>query len=278
MMSNSTKVWIFILLSSLALLMVGYQVGERFGLLLGFLTAVILNFFVFIYGESQVLKNYKAREVQGQDPWGLSERIAKYAEHVGIAVPSVYIVPLKTETAFCVIQSWKKGALAVSTSLLRNFSPEDLEAVLAFQVCQLKKMDSFRIGIASTVANALVGLGTGLDHFWPPNYFLLAHQKQRPFLKTLSPLGWGLVKLANPYHHVYDNDLHAAELIHDRFRLAEVLWRLEGLAQTQPLTAPPCTTHLFIVNPEGYTRSNLLLKSHPSIQVRLQKLMGYYPI
>ena len=79
------------------------------------------------------------------------------------------------------------------------------------------------------------------------------------------------------YRFIFENDLQAAELIHDRFRLAEVLWRLEGLAQTQPLHPPPCSSHLFIVNPEGY-RQKLLFKSHPSIEVRLQKLMGYYPI
>ncbi|RZJ24374.1 MAG: heat-shock protein, partial [Flavobacterium sp.] len=77
--------------------------------------------------------------------------------------------------------------------------------------------------------------------------------------------------------HNFQNDLQAAELLHDRFRLAEVLWKLEGLAQTQPMKAPPCSSHLFIVNPEGYNQ-RLFLKSHPSIQVRLQKLMGYYPI
>lgn len=277
MTANSTKVWIFILMMSLALLILGYELGERVGLFTCFLLAIGLNFFVFFYGESQILTSMKARSVKGQDPWGLGEILEKYSDHLGIKLPDLYVVPSETETAFCVNQSWRKGSIALSSGLVHNFSKEDLEAVIAHQVCSLKKLDSFGASVTSTLANALIGLGKLLDFFWPPNYFLMRHQKQRPFLRICAPLGWALVKLASSHKNYYENDLQAAELIHDRFRMADVLWRLEGLAQTQPLRPPPCSSHLFIVNPEGY-RQKLLFKSHPSIEVRLQKLMGYYPI
>jgi heat shock protein HtpX len=274
---NSTKVWIFILISSLTLLILGYEMGERLGLFVGFLCAVGLNFFVFFYGESQILMSLHAKQIQGQDPWGLQETVERYAAHLGIQPPDLYLVPCQTETAFCVNHLWRRGSLAITTGLVQNFHKEDLEAVLAYQLCSLNKLDSFMVGVTSTLANALVGLGLLLDYSWPPNYFLLKSQKQKPFLKLLTPIGWSLIKLANGHKRFYENDLQAAELIHDRFRLAEVLWRLEGMAQTQPLRPPPCSSHLFIVNPEGY-RQKLIFKSHPSIEVRLQKLMGYYPI
>lgn len=277
MNANSTKVWIFILISSLTLLILGYELGGRLGLFIGFLIAIGLNFFVFFYGEPQILATFHAKPLRGQDPWGLLELVEKYSDHVGLTVPDLYLIPLETETAFCVNQSWRKGSIALTSGLVRSFSREDLEAVIAFQVCSLKKLDSFTAGVTSTLANALVGVGRLLDHFWPPNYFLLKNQKQKPFLKLFAPLGWTLIRLSTRHQSFFENDLQAAELLHDRFRLAEVLWRLEGLAQTQPLLPPPCSSHLFIVNPEGY-RQNLFLKSHPSIEVRLQKLMGYYPI
>jgi len=277
MTANSTKVWIFILISSLTLLILGYELGERPGLFFGFLLAVSLNFFVFFYGESPILTSMRAQPVRGQDAWGLTELTAKYADQLGVDIPDLYLVPSETETAFCVSQSWRKGSIALTSGLVKNFSKEDLEAVLAFQICSLKKLDNFLVGVTNTLANALVGLGKLLDFFWPPNYFLLKNQKQKPFLKLLTPIGWSLLKLSTRHKNFYENDLQAAELIHDRFRMAEVLWRLEGLAQTQPLQPPPCSSHLFIVNPEGY-RQKLLLKSHPSIEVRLQKLMGYFPI
>lgn len=277
MAANSTKVWVFILLSSLALLLFGYEIGERFGLFIGFLSSVALNFFIFFYGESPLLTSLNAKQIQGQDPWGLDEMLKKYSEHLGMNPPALYLIPLEIETAFCVNHLWRKGSIALTSGLVAKFSKADLEAVIAYQLCKLNTMGSFLVGVTSALANALVGVGKVLDHFWPPNYLLAAEKKHSPFVLVTSILGWKLLKLANNHKKFYENDLQAAELIHDRFRLAEVLWRLEGLAQTQPLRPPPCSQHLFIVNPEGY-RQKSLLKSHPSIEVRLQKLMGYYPI
>ena len=257
--------------------MLGYNLGERLGLLVGFLLAVSLNFFIFFYGESQILVSLGAKELKGQDPWNLHELISNYAGHVGMAYPHVYIIPSEVETAFCVAHSWRHGSMAISVGLLEKFTPEDIEAVVAYQICHLQKMDSFRFCAINTLANALVGFGRLLDHFWPANYFLLANQKQKPFLSLFAPVAWLLVKIASSHKIYFQNDRQAAELLHDRFRLAEVLWKLEGLAQTQPMKAPPCSSHLFIVNPEGF-KQTFLSRSHPSIQIRLQKLMGYYPI
>jgi heat shock protein HtpX len=278
MISNSTKVWIFIVVSSLLLLMFGYQVAERLGLLVGFVIAVILNFFVFFYGESPVLKNLNAQPLRGQDPWGVRPLVERFSDHVGVDRPEVFMLPLKTQTAFCLNHAWRKSSIALSSGLLNSFSPEDLEAVIAYQICYLQKLDTFASGVTFTLANALIGLGHLLDHFWPPNYFLTQHRKQTPFLYMLAPLAWAIVKLASGHKKFYLNDLQASELIHDRFRLAEVLWKLEGLAQTQPLKVPPGSSHLFMVNPEGFRQKNFWLRSHPTIQKRLQKLMGYYPI
>jgi heat shock protein HtpX len=274
---NSTKVWIFILLSSLTLLILGYEIAERLGLFIGFLSAIGLNFFVFFYGESQILTSLNSKRMQGQDPWGLGEISKKYSDHLGLKPPDLYLIPSEIETAFCVNHLWRRGSIAVTSALVQKFNKEDLEAVIAYQLCNLNNLDSFAVGVTHALANALVGLGKMLDHFWPPNHFLLRSQKQKIFVRICASLGWSLIKLASGHKRFYKNDLQAAELIHDRFRLAEVLWRLEGLAQTQPLRPPPCSSHLFIVNPEG-DRQKLLLKSHPSIEVRLQKLMGYYPI
>lgn len=279
MLPNSTKVWIFILISSLALLALGYEVGERLGLLVGFFLAISLNFFVFFHGDSPVLVALEAQELKGQDPWGLRDLINKYADHLGLPYPDIYVIPTKSQTAFCVNRSWRKSSLAISEGLLGKFNRDDLEAVVSLQMCSLKSMDSFLFGVTNTLANALMGLGNILDHFWPPNYFLLRSQKQRPFLKIFTPLSWFLIKLSSSHRSIYQNDLLAAELIHDRFRVAEVIWRLDGLAQTQPLrNIPNGASHLFIVNPEGFSAKHLFLKSHPSIRDRLQRLMGYYPI
>lgn len=271
MTNNSTKVWIFILSSSLALLMIGYQVGERLGLLVGFLAALLLNFFVFFYGESRALARLDARRLKGQDSWGLIDKVEKLSVKLGLpTAPAVYLIPHPSSNAFCVGHSWKRGSLGFTVGLVQKLNETELEAVVAHQLCHIRRLDSFAYSVSSTLANSVVGLGQFLDSFLP--------YRLQFFMPLLSPIGWLIIKLVVGKNSFFENDLMASHLLENREQLGEVLWRLEGLAQTSPLAVPPCTSHLFIVNPEGFQQKNLFLKSHPPIKARLQKLMGYYPI
>lgn len=275
-MRNSTKVWIFILSTSLFLLILGYNLGERVGLLVGFLLAILLNALVFWYGENRLLVLMQASRLRGQDSWGVLDTVQKMADELGLPTPSVYLTPHLSVSAFCVGHTWKRGSLCFTTGLLQNFSSEEVEAVVAHQLCHIRRLDTFSFGVSSTMANSVVGIGQFLDSFWPANF--VSARKQKPFLSLFSPLGWLIIKLVVGQKAFFENDLMASQLIEDRIRIGELLWRLEGLAQTQPLDVPPCTSHLFIVNPEGFKQKNMFLKSHPSIERRLQKLLGYYPV
>lgn len=270
MINNSTKVWIFILGTSLVLLIAGYELGERLGLLIGFLATLLINFFVFFYGESRVLNKLQARRIHGQDAWELLDKVQKVSAHFHMPAPDVYVTPHSAVNAFCVGHSWKPGSLGFTAGLLHKLNDEELEAVVAHQICHIRKLDTFTFGVSSTLANSIVGLGQFLDSMLP-------YQLQF-FMPLLSPLGWFIIKTVVGEKSVFENDLMAAKLLGSRPHLGEVLWRLEGLAETHPLEVPPCTSHLFIVNPEGLKQKNLFLKSHPKIEVRLKKLMGYYPI
>lgn len=270
MQSTSTKVWVFILSSSLALLVLGYQLAERLGLMIGFLLALLLNFIVFFYGETRVLSKLQAKRLKGQDSWGLLERVERLSAQLGVPVPTVYLIPSSSANAFSVGHSWKRGSLGFTQGLLETFEDEELESVVAHQLCHIRRLDTFAFGVSSTLANSVVGLGQFLDRFLPGQIQF--------FMPLLSPLGWLIIKLVVGEKSFFENDLLASQLVGDRHRLGEALWRLEGLAQTKPLQIPACTSHLFMVNPEGFRQRNLFLKSHPSIEVRLQKLMGYYPI
>lgn len=270
MTNNSTKVWISILASSLAFLVIGYQLGERLGLLIGFLLALLLNFFVFYYGDNRILSKLNATRVKGQDAWGLAEKVNRLSAKLRMPAPTIYITPHFSVNAFCVGHPWKVGALGFTAGLLQKLNDEELESVVAHQLCHIYNLDTFSFGVSSTLANSIVGLGQFLDSLLP--------YKLQFFMPLLSPLGWFIIKSVIFEKSFFENDLMAAELLEDRGRLGEILWRLEGLAQTKPLEIPPCTSHLFMVNPEGFKQRNLFLKSHPTIEVRLQKLMGYYPI
>lgn len=270
MVTNSTKVWIFIVLTSLALLVIGYQWGERLGLLIGFILAILFNFLVFFYGENRMLVKLKARILKGQDAWGLIDTVKALSDKLDMPAPTIYITPHDSVSAFCVGHSWKNSSLCFTTGLAQKLSREEIEAVVAHQLCHIRRLDSFAFGVTSTLANSIVGTGQFIDSFLP--------KRMHVFKTALSPIGWLIIKSVVGQKTFFENDLMASELIQDRKRMGETLWRLEGLAETKPLDIPPCTSHLFIVNPEGFHQANLFLRSHPTIEVRLQQLLGYYPI
>lgn len=277
MVSNSTKVWVFIIGICLFFLVLGYRLGDRLGLFVGLLSAIILNLLIFFYGEAHILNLLKVRLSEGQDPWGVQPLIQDYSYRLGLKrLPRLYILEASAAVAFCIGIAWRQPCICISEGLLKRFTEKDLRAVVAYQIGHIRRMETFGFGVTSILANTLVGLGQLLDQVWPPNFFL--DNKQKPFLAILSPLGWLIIRSVVRTKTFYENDGLAAELVGDRRSLAEVLWRMEGLAQTQPLLVPPCTSHLFMVNPEGFEQKNLFLKFHPAMESRLLKLVGYYPI
>ncbi len=277
MISNSTKVWVFIVGICLLFLVLGYRLGDRVGLLIGLGLAIVLNLLIFFYGEAHILNLLQVRLSEGQDAWGLQPLLEDYSSRLGLKrLPRLYILESPAAVAFCIGIAWRRPCVCISDGLLKRFSDNDLRAVMAHQIGHIRNMETFGFGVTSILANTLVGLGQLLDLLWPPNFFL--NKKQKPFLTLLSPVGWLIIRLVVRTRTYYENDALAAELVGDRRRLAEVLWRMEGLAQTQPLAIPPCTSHLFMVNPEGLGQKNLFLKFHPTMKTRLLKLVGYYPI
>jgi heat shock protein HtpX len=276
-LTGSTKVWLFLLFITLMLLILGYQLGGRLGLFLGFVVSIVFHSLIFFFGDSQLLGFLGAKQVHGADPWGLQEQLKKYALLLQIPTPSLYIVDSDAAYAFSLGHNWQKGSLCLSTGLLKRLKPKELEAVIAHQACHIQRLDTFGFGVAHVVAFALVGLGRILDQLWIIR-IVSKKQAQKIFSNLTSPIAWFILKLAVSDKVYFQNDDMAAALLHDRKSLAEALWKVEGLSQTQPLQLPPCSSHFFIVNPLGLTEKNWFLLAHPKIETRIRRLVGYFPI
>jgi heat shock protein HtpX len=275
--SVTIKVWLFIVVTAMLHLFIGYEIAGRLGLFIGFLMAVALNILVFFFGQTQLIGKMQARRLEGQDGWGLNELISSYANRAGVPTPAVYLMEHETPSAFAIGHTWRKSAVCVSTGLLQKFTPEEIEAVVAHQVCHIRRLDTFAFGVSSTIANSFTGLAQTLDLLWPVNWFRKTH-KQRPFMTLLSPLAWMVIRLSVSDKNYYQNDDLAASLLGERSALASALWKLESYSQTGPLEIPPCTSHLFVVNPEGLKETNWFFLTHPKMESRLRRLVGYYPL
>ncbi len=272
MISTRTKVWFFLLLLCFSFLAIGQRLGDRTGLLLGFLLAIVVNSLVFFWGDTRILRAVQATELKGRDPWSLNERVLHLSKKLACEPARVYLMESKTPTAFSMGFSVRRPSVCISTALLEKFSSKDVEVVLAQQLCHMSRTDSLGFGVASVLANSLLGIAQAIDQLWPPNFFLSKNQK--PFLSLASIPTWLILRGVANRSAYGEDDREAAALIQDRERLGEVLWRLDGYAQARPLEIPPATGHLFIVNPEGFQQRNYFLRLHPPMAERLSLLIG----
>jgi heat shock protein HtpX len=270
----SMKVWVFLGIVALAHVFVGYRIGGRTGLWVGFAIAAVLITLVYFYAEPPLLEKFRAEKLGGQDAWNLRELADRYARLAGVPPPDLFLMENPTAIAFSMGQ---RPLICVSSSLLKKLTTPEIEAVIAHQVCHLQRIETFSFSLASALAHSLVGLSTILDRSWPLNWTSKG-MRQRPFLTLLSPLAGLIIRIAMSDRNYFENDDLAASFIADRKALASALWKIESYCQTQPLDILPCTNHLFIVNPEGLKESNWFFVTHPKMESRLKRLVGTYPL
>ena len=273
----SLRVWIFLSLLAFLHLIVGYHFGARLGLWIGFFAASALILLVYFFAEPPLLQKFNARKLSGQDPWNLQSIAAKYSRLAGVPVPDFYLIESETAVAFSMGPSWRRANICISTALLDKLSSQEIEAVVAHQVCHVRRLETFSFSVSSALAHSLVGLATVMDWGWPGNWGRFG-MRQKPFLTALTPLAGLIIRIAISDRNYFENDDLAASLIADRNVLASALWKLESYCQTRPLDIPPCTNHLFIVNPEGLRESNWFFVTHPKMESRLKRLAGTYPL
>ncbi len=276
---NSTQVWIFIVSTSLLFLVLSSQLAGRLGLFLGLFVALLFHTLIFIWGDGLLLRKFKLTPLLGQDPWGLNNKINAWIKSDQIKLPSkveLFLLECELPTAFSFEAPWKNPLVAISTSMIKKLTQEEIEMILAHQLCQIQHRQTVRFAICSLIANTIAQLGLFLDRLWIPNSVF--NRKQRPFLTILSPVISLLIRISHSLQDQYVIDQHAAQLIGSREKLGRLLWKLEGWSLTRPMEILPATSHLFIVNPSRIRQKNALLQFHPATRDRLEKLVGSYPV
>lgn len=259
------------------MMLIGFHFAGRMGLFIGFLFTVSFHCLIFFYGNSQLLSYLDAQLLEGQDPWDLQNLLRRHSMLLQIPKPRLYISDSPGSFAFSLGQSWQRSSVCVSTGLLNHLSPDEVEAVIAHQICHIHRLNTFGFGVAHVVSFSLVGLGRLLDQIFMP-VAKIQNQIHRPFTNIISPLAWLILKMAVTDKVYFQNDEMAAQLLNDRRYLAEALWKLNGLCTSYPMTLPPCSNHFFMVNPMGLKENNWFLLAHPKVDVRIKKLIGYFPL
>ena len=271
-----------ILLGALTALLVvmGGLLGGSYGMVLGFVIALAMNFGSYWFSDRIALKMAGAREVSYREAPELHDMVARLARDCGLPKPRVAVVEADAPNAFATGRNAKNGLVAVTTGILKILDRRELAAVMAHELGHIRNRDILVSAIAATFAGAITMIaqlgqfavifgGTSSDDDEDGGGIVGAL-----LLIFLAPLAATIIQLAISRAREYGADKTGAHVGGDPEALASALEKLEAYSQRIPLPVNPAVSHLFIVKPlTGFSMQNLF-SSHPPTHERVACLRG----
>ena len=269
-----------ILLATLAGLFIGigYLIGNRTGLVIGFIIAMAINFGSYWFSDKIVLRMYKAKEVSQDHK--LYSMVKELSQRAKIPMPKVYTITAPSPNAFATGRNYQNSAVAATESLLQILSEEEVKAVMAHEISHIKHRDTLiqtiAVGIASAIsmiANMLqwaiiFGVNRGDDNNG------LGGLAGSLAIIILTPIIATIIQLAISRQREYLADAGAAQIMRTAQPMIHALRKLESSVKpvkNQRASAAP-TESLFIVNPFKGSSIFKMFSTHPSTDARVEAL------
>jgi heat shock protein HtpX len=263
------------------LLVVGFALGGRAGLLIGLLVALGTNLFAFWNSDQMVLRMHDARPVtraSAPELWGLVEDLARRAE---LPMPAVYLIETDQPNAFATGRDPHHAAVAVTRGLLATLSREELAGVIAHELGHIKNRDTLTMTVAATIAGA-IGFISQFAFFFGGSS---SDERPNPIVAILAmifaPMAAMLVQTAISRTREYSADREGAAITGDPRWLASALQRIEQVATGRVMPSAernPASSHLFIVNPLRMGGIDHLFRTHPPTEDRIRRLLELEPV
>jgi heat shock protein HtpX len=126
------------------------------------LIAAVMLIAQYYYSDKLILYSLGAREISEQEAPQLHDIIARLAQTTGIPKPKVAIIESPVPNALATGRNPKNSLVAVTTGILDQLTPQELEAVLAHELSHVIHHDMRVMAMASffaTIASFIVQTG-----------------------------------------------------------------------------------------------------------------------
>ncbi|MDA4128279.1 MAG: M48 family metalloprotease [Thaumarchaeota archaeon] len=274
------------------LLVIGYIVGYVFFgdplsfTLFALVLAGVLNFVSYFYSDSIVLRMSRAKIIQESENPTLFKVVRNVSQKAGIPMPKVGIVDSPQPNAFATGRGPEKAVVVATSSILRQLTPDELEAVIGHEIGHVVHRDVLVSAVAATIAGAISYIGTlAMYSVW---FGGMGGNRNRQgnnagilllVAAILVPLGASFIQLGISRGDEYNADEYGAKLTHNPGGLISALQKITARVQTKSFSgnqqgsAPsPATAPLWIVNPFRGSSLLELFSTHPSTEHRVERL------
>lgn len=256
---------------------IGYWIGGTGGALIGLIIAAVTNFFSWYSSDRIALAAYRAQPLSREQAPQIYAMVERLCQRADLPMPRLYVVPSQGANAFATGRDPKHAAVAVTQGIVNLLNEQELEGVLAHELSHVKNRDTLTQAVAATIAGAVTyfarvmqygmmfGGSRSRDGGGNPIGLLLAI--------FLAPVAATIVQMAISRTREFEADAGAARMTGNPRALASALQKLQAGAQRMPLNANPSFSPLLIINSLSGQFMGSLFSTHPSTQVRIEKLL-----
>lgn len=257
---------------------IGYAVGGATGALLGLGIAAAMNFGMYWFSSSLVLKMQKAQPLDENVHANIVTMVRELAEADNLPMPKLYYVDTPIPNAFATGRSPKHAVVAVTSGILDILNDAELKAVLGHELGHVKNRDMLVSTVAATIAGAISfviemafwsSIFTGGDEDSPNPIAMIA-------MFLLAPLAAVLIQMAISRSREFLADQHGSKLVGGGRDLASALQKLEDFKQHMPAIKPSpsqqSSQHLMFANMFSAKGLAGMFSTHPSTADRVKRL------
>lgn len=261
-------------------LSVGYALGGRGGAIIALLMATVMNFGMYWFSGSMVLKMQRAVPLDTTAYSYVEKAVRELTAKDNLPMPKLYFVDTPIPNAFATGRNPKHAVVAVTRGITEILNERELRAVIAHELGHVKNYDMLVSTIAAAVGGAISILAEMA--FWGGALFGGGNDEEGNnwvgslAMLILAPFAAMLIQMAVSRSREFGADAHGAELVGQGSDLASALQKLEDfkprLAGVQPRPNDQAAAHLMFTNMFSMQGLSSLFSTHPSTEARIARL------
>lgn len=254
-------------------MLIGGLLGGQGGMMMAFIFALVMNFSMYWFSDTIVLKMYRAQELPQDRAPRIYEMVQKLSSRADIPVPRVFYVPMPVPNAFATGRDPAHGVVAVTKGLLEMLDDRELEGVIAHEIGHIKNRDTLISCFAAAIAGAIMMMAS-----WARWGAIFGRDDDNNIVELIvmaivAPIAAMLIQMGISRSREYMADEAGARMSRDPQALASALVKISEVAKKHPIRdGNNATSHMFIINPFKAGMISGLFSTHPSVEERVKRL------
>ncbi len=246
------------------------------GMFVGLLIGLAMAMSSYWFSDRLAIRSAQAVEVTTAQMPQYHAVVADLAHRAGVPKPRLYVSPQPQPNAFATGRNPANAAVCVTEGLLHTLSWEEIQGVLAHELCHVRNRDMLIGSVAASVAMGITFVASIARWGMIFGGGQSGNNRSNPFggllMVILAPIAASMIQMAISRGREFEADASAARLLGTGEPLARALERLDYAAERIPSQVNPAEASNYIVNPLRGRQVAKLFSTHPPVQERIVRL------